>query len=158
MFGYLKKTWHDSSRYRLVIVAALLAFVIVKCIRIQDYMPLGRYQHWGIGIFVFGCGYLLQTLWSWRVLGVWARISYIATGLFFTSVGTVFYQNPWLDYKVAIQTAQNEELRGYLVIGYLLFSVVIAVIWARWIYEESKAKKGGKSPVEPVSTPSHSIE
>ncbi len=142
MLQYLQKTWRDSSRYRLVLVAAVLAVIAVKGIRLQDYMPLGRYQHWGLGIFIFGMGYLLQTVWSWRVLAVWARTSYIATGLFFTSVGVVFYKNPWLDYKVAIQTAQNEELRAHLVIIYLLFSLVIAVIWARWIYEESRAKKG----------------
>lgn len=102
---------------------------------------MGRYQHYAIAIFTFSLGYLLQIPLAWRQLSFWAKLSYGMTGVFFASVATVFWFNPWLDWKVAVQTEDKEQFRRTLMVSYLLFSLLVGVIWIKWFNEENKLKR-----------------
>src|SRR5690606_22734862 len=102
-----KKLWQASSRHIMVLLFAALALWVLQT-PLQRFISLGRYQHYGIAISVFGLGYLAQTIFSWRRLKAWGIAAYTSTGIFFSSVGLVFYLNPWLDYKIAVQTPEDE--------------------------------------------------
>ena len=106
---------------------------------LQKYFTMGRYQHYGITISIFGLGYLLQTIWSWRTFTKWARISYLSTGLFFSTVGMTFYTNPWLDSRMAMQTADKEFWKTIFIAIYILITIAIVSIWLKWIKEEKGA-------------------
>ncbi|MBS1996778.1 MAG: hypothetical protein JSS86_10725, partial [Cyanobacteria bacterium SZAS LIN-2] len=107
-----------------------------------------------IAIGLFGLGYLLQTIWSYKEFSTWARRAYLSTGLFSLTVGLTFFYNPWLDTKVAPQSRGNEQMRPVLMTLYLLSSLYVGAIYARWIKEENKARTGEKTDgaaVEPSS-------
>lgn len=106
---------------------------------LQKYFTMGRYQHYGITISIFGLGYLLQTIWSWRTFTKWARISYLSTGLFFSTVGMTFYTNPWLDSRMSMQTADKELWKNIFIAVYVLITLAIVSIWLKWIKEEKGA-------------------
>jgi len=141
----VQKLWRATSRHLLVLTFALAALLVIFT-PIQHFIALGRYQHYGISIFLFGAGYLAQSVWSRKRLKKWARIAYTATGLFFTSVGLVFFNNPWLDFRVAIQTEEHDRIRGVLIISYLALSVLLGLIWIKWILSENQPAKKGKDP------------
>lgn len=134
--------WQRTSRYRFIILFAALA-VVALTTHLQQWMTLGRYQHYGIGIVIFGIGYLVETLLSFKKLTKWTKISYIATSGFFISVGIVFYNNPWLDAKVAVQTEYHDRMRAILISFYLLYSLVLTAIWVKLAYEDGR-KKGAE--------------
>jgi len=137
----MKKLWRKTSRHRLVIAFSALA-VIIYCTPLQRYVTLGRYQHYGIAIGLFGVGYLLQTIWSWKEFTRWARWAYLSTGIFSLTVGLTFFYNPWLDTKVAPQTHANDQMRPILMALYLLSSLYVGAVYARWIKEENKTRSG----------------
>jgi len=101
---------------------------------------MGRYQHYGLAIGIFGMGYLLQTIWSWKVFTLWARRAYLSTGLFALTVGFTFFCNPWLDAKMSVQTNSNEITRKILMALYLLCSLYVGAVYARWIKEENQQR------------------
>jgi len=133
----LKKTYMSLARHFIVLAGGLVGLGLLF-VPLQKYMPLGRFQHYGIAIGCFGIGYFLQTLFSWKKLNKWARISYITSFSFFVLVGLAFYLNPWLDYRVSIQTAENESTKGILIICYLFCSLAVVGSWVKWILEENK--------------------
>jgi len=137
----MQKLWRKTSRHRLVIAFSALA-IVIYCTPLQRYVTLGRYQHYGIAIGLFGLGYLLQTIWSWKEFSRWARRAYLATGAFSLTVGLTFFYNPWLDTKVAPQTHANDQIRPILMALYLLSSLWVGAVYARWIKEENKARLG----------------
>jgi hypothetical protein len=135
----MQKLWRKTSRHRLVILFSAFA-AVAYCVPLQKYFTMGRYQHYGLAIGLFGLGYLLQTIWSWKVFTHWARMAYLSTGIFSLTVGLTFFYNPWLDTKMALQTRANEHLRPVLMALYLLFSLYVGAVYARWIKEENKAR------------------
>jgi hypothetical protein len=142
--------WKRSHRYRMVLLFSALALGIFMT-PLQKSISLGRYQHYGMAIACFGMGYLSQFVWSFRTFSSHARAAYLATGLFFTSVGLTFYANPWLDYRMAVQTPEKEQLRQILVATYLFLATALASIWIRWIKEETRAK-ASPVPKQPAPT------
>ena len=112
---------------------------------LQKYISLGRFQKYGMAILIFGIGYFLQLAWSWGKLQKWARASNAATAAFFAFVGITFYQNPWLDTHVSVQTDDRITQRYLLLVAYSVFAVIIATIWFKWIEEETKNKPEGTS-------------
>lgn len=123
----------------MVLLFAALALWVLQT-PLQRFISLGRYQHYGIAISVFGLGYLAQTIFSWRRLKAWGIAAYTSTGIFFSSVGLVFYLNPWLDYKIAVQTPEDERTRSILILSYLIFSAMLAFIWIRWVLSENNPR------------------
>lgn len=138
----LRFIWDRTTRYRFIILFAIFAIVALNT-HIQQWVSIGRYQHYGIGIIIFGIGYLLESLFSWKKLTKWTRISYFATSGFFISVGVVFFNNPWLDAKVAVQTEHHDRLRTILIGFYLVYSVVLTLIWVKLACEDGRNKPSG---------------
>jgi hypothetical protein len=145
MRSTLRHLWKRSSRYRIVFACTVLAAIFL-IMPLQRQFPMGRYQHYSFGIGLFGLGYILQLVVSWPSLPRWGRVSYLLTGIFFQVVAWVFWTNPWLDLKVAVQTAAKEQLRSKLLVEYLMSSLVIALCWLKWWSQEMGSKQQKGSP------------
>ncbi|MBU6452974.1 MAG: hypothetical protein KGS72_14410 [Cyanobacteria bacterium REEB67] len=135
----MQNLWRKTSRHRLIILFAVLA-ATVYFVPLQKFITLGRFQHWGLAISLLAVGYLLQTIWSWKDFSRWARIAYLSSCLFWTIVAATFYNNPWLDSKMALQTPANEQARPFLVGGYLILFIYLGAVYAKWAREEEKEK------------------
>ena len=96
---------------------------------LQHYITLGRYQHYGMGLFLFGLGYAMQFIWTWRKQTFWSRLCYACTGAFFCTVGLLFYMNPWLDWKTSAQTEDKWMLRTIFMGFYLLLGFFLLLLW-----------------------------
>ena len=118
---------------------------IVLMIPVQHYISLGRYQHYGMAIFMFGLGYALHCVWTWRDQTFWPRFCYAFTGAFFCSVGLLFYANPWMDWKTNVQTEEKQLLRLALSGIYLLIGFALMVVWMITFYKKSKTEKSKQS-------------
>lgn len=140
----------DGIRIRLkdyfLIVLGLVSSLVILVVPLQLYVPLGRYQHYGLAVFVLGLGYVIQVVWSWPRLKRWPRRGYAITGLYLTSVGIVLYANPWLDSRVAIMTEEKESLKALIGWLYTMLGLPLAYVYIEWMKEEKKVfkDKGGK--------------
>jgi transcriptional regulator with XRE-family HTH domain len=122
----------------LGLIDSMTDLFVYRPMSIRD---MERAQHYGIAISCFGIGYFFQTLVSWKRLGKWGRVSYITSFTFFALVGLAFYMNPWLDYRVSIQTSENEATKGILIVCYLFCSLAVVASWVKWILEEHKKEE-----------------
>ncbi len=132
-----KKILMSLARH-IMVLSGGIAGLFVLFTPIQLHIPMGRFQHYGLAIACFGLGFLMQVLFSWKALGKWGRTSYMTSFAFFALVGLAFYLNPWLDYRVSIQTQENEATKGILIICYLFCSLAVVGSWIKWILEENK--------------------
>ena len=133
----------------------LLGFVMAPlCLRIpiQHYMTLGRYQHYGIAIFLFGMGYVMHSVWTWKQSLPATRFSSCYAALFFTSIGLIFYACPWLDPVMAVMTDEQTVFRAYLMRGYIMGALGLMLIWVIAAVEE-QLKLRRKKPVVAASIP-----
>src|ERR1700722_437726 len=80
MLEQLKDNWLKSEKYRIIFLSMLCAAAIAL-LPLQKYMTLSRFQKYGMAIFAFGFGYLIQLAVSWRKLQKWARASSGATAV-----------------------------------------------------------------------------
>lgn len=136
MSQYLKET----RRYHLVILFALLSIALWMT-PVQHIVPIGRFQHYAMAIFLFSCGYFIQSAFSWRELSKIARFSYIATGLFFFSVAFVFYQNPWLVDRASVASEEKMDTRKSMLLTYMGVSVMLGIVWLKVAYDEAVEKR-----------------
>jgi len=136
----LSTLWRRSQRYCMIGLFSAIA-VVVYLTPLQKFFTMGRYQHYGITISLFGLGYILQTIWSWKTFTKWARVSYLSTGVFFAVVGMTFYENPWLDARMQMQRSDQETWKVGFIALYVLSTIAIVSVWMRWIKEETAAKK-----------------
>lgn len=136
----LSAVWRRSQRYCMIGLFSAIA-TGVYLTPLQKYFTMGRYQHYGITISLFGLGYILQTIWSWKTFTKWARVSYLSTGVFFAIVGMTFYENPWLDARMQMQRSDQEAWKIGFVGLYVLSTIAIISVWMKWIKEETAAKK-----------------
>lgn len=123
----------------------IIAFAILGLIAIatpiQHFVTLGRAQHHGIAIGLFGLGFWAESIFSIKKLSKWAIRSYLAAGVFFVSVGIIFYKNTWLYSNVAVQTEYDKQLKDFLLVIYFITATIVTAIWIKWIYEEHKERK-----------------
>jgi len=136
---FMQKVWHSAARCRLILVFAVTALVLF-IYPIQHHISISRFQHWGMAVAVLGCGFLLETVYSFRQLDKWACRCYVSTGLFFSSVAYVLYNNPWLDPRIKVQTAETDRIECMFIIAYGVFCVYLAAVWTKWIIEENKLR------------------
>jgi peptidoglycan/LPS O-acetylase OafA/YrhL len=141
--SFCRRYWLRGRRNILVIVCGLIAILILS-IPVQHYMAIARYQHYGTAICIFGLGYLLQDLVSWRNLRTWGRVSYLATGSFFLAIGVIFINNSWLDGRVSPQTEDQEFLRIIIQSFYLICGLIVSGIWFCSVYEDLQAESREK--------------
>lgn len=139
----LNVIWRRISKYLFNLIMAIIALIVLKT-PLQHYVSLGRYQHIGIAIFLFGMGYVMQMIWSWRTWSKWARVSNIATSLFFCSVGIFFYANSWVDNSVADPTTEKMLLRSLFIGIYCFFSFMVAALWLKSMHEDGKLEEQQK--------------
>ncbi len=131
MVGMNSSNWLKRFKQRLqrnffIILFAAFALLLLN-IPLQHFIALGRYQHYGMAFFLLGLGYFLHTIWLWSRTRFWARISYLMIGIFFCYVGQVFYANPWLDWKTAVQTEDKVQAREQIFSYFLCFVVLISI-------------------------------
>ena len=108
---------------------------------IQLHFSISRIQHFGLASFTAGLGYIVQTVWSWKNLKLWARIIQSYFGLWFGTVGIILYGNPWLEPAMAIRTEAQEALRDIIIRSISLMAVPIPLIAFMWIREELAARR-----------------
>ena len=117
----------------------LLGFVMAPlCLSIpfQHYMTLGRYQHYGMAIFLFGMGYVMHSVWTWKQSLPATRFSNCYAALFFVSIGLIFYACPWLDPVMAVMTDEQTVFRMYLIRGYVMGALGLMLVWVIAAVEE----------------------
>lgn len=153
MRAQVKEKETNHFRFRLkdhaIIMLGLALALVVMTIPLQLYMPLGRYQHYGLSVFVLGMSYLLQLVWSWPRMTRWPRAGYAATGLYLASIGLILYANPWLDARAAMMTMEKEKFRRSLGWIYTILALPLAYIYFRWMqvdYKRQSAKDKGGDP------------
>lgn len=139
--GKIRQSLKNQLKHHHFIVAGLLAGGLLMSVPLQLYMPLGRVQHYGLSLFILGLGYILQVVWSWSHLKLWPRLGYAITGLYLTSIGIIFYANPWLDTRVAIMTEEKESLKSLIGWLYSIFSLPLVYVYVRWMREDSLQDK-----------------
>ncbi len=121
----LKRTLFRNICWLLGLACA----IAILMIPLQHYITLGRYQHYGMAVFVFGLGYIMHCIWTWRHETFWTRLSYALTGAFCSSLGLLFYANPWMDLKSSVQTEEKELLRWALSGVWLLLGFMLTIVW-----------------------------
>jgi hypothetical protein len=131
-FKRFREQVKDSGIVFLFVVVA----GILTATPLQLYMPLSRFQHFGLGIFVVGLGYVIQTVWSWKRMKTWARPMQLYFGLWFATTGLVAYSLPWLDPKMSVRTESQEELASRLVVAYVASCAPLPVLTLLWLREE----------------------
>ena len=132
---------HSFERLRrqfFLTLGPVLALIIFST-PLQLHMPLARYQHYGLAVFAWGLCYILQLIWSYKRILPWTRISYLATGLYLTSAGMLFYLNPWLDAAANLATSSMRIIRVILGLSYALMVFPILIIWYTSYQQERKA-------------------
>jgi hypothetical protein len=115
---------------------AILAFAL-HVIPLQRYMPLGRYQHYGISIGAFGLGYLVQGALSWRNSPTLARIGYIATTVLFCSAGLLLLSNSGLDLELSL-SGEGQQRGRYVLVVYAFFGLITSLIWLKLAQDDAK--------------------
>lgn len=129
-------------RRNICLVLSSVLGGLLLLIPLQRFVSLGRYQHYGLAVFVFGLGYILHCIWTWRGEKFWPRLCYILTGAFFCSVGLLFYANPWMDWKNSAQTEEKQLLRFALSGVYLALGFALIIIWLiTYVKREQTGKK-----------------
>jgi hypothetical protein len=132
--------------HHLIWVGLVLALAVLA-VPLQLYMPLGRYQHYGLSVFLLGLGYIIQLVWSWPRLRTSPRWGYGMTGIYLISIGLVLYSNPWLDSRVGVMTEGKENLRSAIGWLYTILGLPLVYIYLEWIQDEQdqRKKKGDKN-------------
>jgi hypothetical protein len=130
----------DIRRCRFILLSAALG-IVVLILPLQHYQTLGRYQHYALGVAVCGLGYFVQLTWSYPKLTPLGRFCHLITGLFLEAVAYVLWTNPWLDWRVAVQTESRDPQRIHLLLEYM---VSVSFIWICWLWlwiKEMRTKK-----------------
>jgi hypothetical protein len=126
----------------LAIFALLAAGVL--CVPLQHYMPLGRFQHYGMGIFIFGLGYLAQGIANWPVIPNLAKSGYLATTAFFCSIGILFMTNPWLDLRMYTFGDEQSTMRYYVLSAYGVAGLFVISLWLLLAWREFRQNRAKK--------------
>jgi hypothetical protein len=129
-----------TQRYPFSTVSLFIT-VIVLYLPIQSWMPFARSQHYGLGLFIWGMGYVLDTIWSWRRMTNWTRFAFAGTGLYCTSLGLFCYANPWLDTRFAVQSDFQEALAKKVFTLYVCLGIPLTI---SWFVASAKAEKERK--------------
>lgn len=140
----LKSLWRRITKYGFILTMTIVALIAFKT-PLQHYISLTRYQHVGIAIFLFGMGYVMQTIWSWRVYSKWAKLANIATFMFFCSVGLFFYMTPGLDGYTTDPSPKKILVRLSHIFTYLFFALGVSLFWVKWAHEDNKVKDAEKA-------------
>lgn len=134
----LKKQLRNQEICLIMFVAAiaLLKFPL------QHHITLARFQHYGLCLYVWSLGFFLQTVWSWRNLTVRGRACLLSTGFYVGLFAIIFYESPWLDSRMAVQTDEQNLLRLLYAAICGALGLVVAIIWLVWLSEKRNQTEG----------------
>ena len=135
IFQLARKT-ATSIRKNFFVLSGFIMAPLCLSIPIQHYITLGRYQHYGMAIFLFGMGYVMHTIWTWKQSFPATRFSNCYAALFFTSIGLIFYSCPLLDPVMSVMSDEQTVFRHYLIKGYFLSALGLMIVWIIAAVEE----------------------
>ncbi|MBX9689296.1 MAG: hypothetical protein K2X27_21480 [Candidatus Obscuribacterales bacterium] len=124
----------------------LFMFFLALCLfrfPLQHHISLARFQHYGLALYVWALGFFFQLAWSWKKLSLRGRACLLSTGTYIGFFAMVFYQNPWLDARMAVQTEGQDLLRLFFAAACVFFGFIVSVIWLAWVLEKND-KNGEK--------------
>lgn len=134
-------TIREHIRHEEIVILATIMAILALYIPLQRYISLARFQHYGIALYVWSLGFIVQTVWSWKALRKWGRLCLLSTGIYVSSLALVLYSNPWLDPRIQIQTSGQDVLRILYAISWITIGVVLAVLWVIWGIEEMRNRQ-----------------
>jgi len=126
--------------HQLLIFIFLFLAVATILTPLQHYIALSRYQHWGLGLFIFALGHIIQLIWSWQSLGRWMRISYLWSALYISSAGILFFANPWLDARISLESSRQDKLRSHMILTYSVLALPAVWFWIK-CFQEMRGKR-----------------
>ncbi len=113
---------------------------------LQHHITLARFQHYGLCLYVWALGFILQTIWSWRYLSIRGRASLLATGFYIGTFALIFYESPWLDTRMAVQTDEQDILRVVYALTCAVLGFIVSGLWLAWVIERKKAPEKETTP------------
>lgn len=126
--------------------------VLTYLVPMQKYLPLSRFQHYGLATFVFGMGYLVQLVWSWKLLSRWYRIAYFMSSGYILTASLILYANPWLDSAASMYTETQKALRYVIVGGFGIMFLPLFYSWYQTTPKETNSKTIDKAEEQPDKT------
>lgn len=135
MPNFLSKIHNHIKHQEIALFMFIIAVGLFK-FPLQHHITLARFQHYGICLYVWSLGFLIQTVWSWKYLTIRGRIAMISTGLYVGLFAIVFYTSPWLDVRMAVQTEDQGLLRILYSILCALLGIIVAILWLIWVIED----------------------
>jgi hypothetical protein len=124
---------------------ALAMFLLALCVYkfpLQHYVTMARFQHYGICLYIWALGFVLQTVWSWKYLTARGRACLISTAFYVGVFAIIFYQSPWLDIRMAVQTEENEMMRMMYAALCAFLGFIVCIFWLAWVLERNATQKG----------------
>ena len=121
-----------------------LAAVALLKFPLQHHIALSRFQHYGLCLYVWALGFILQTVLSWRSLTARGRVCLLITGFYLSTFAYIFYQSPWLDWRMSVQTEEQDFLRVVYTLLCALLGFIVFVFWLAWVLER-RPKREEKS-------------
>jgi len=119
-----------------VVLTAVAIGLAVVAFPLQQHISLGRLQHYGLGLVCVGFGYIVQTVWSWKLMKRWTRIGHLTAGLYISAAALTIYSNPWLEPRMAVRTQEQENMRSLIACAFGFLAVPQAIICLLWIFGE----------------------
>lgn len=108
---------------------------------LQHYMILSRMAHYGMSVFVFGIGYMVQMIVQWKKSKPLARFAYGLTCFYYCSAALVLIANPWMDPKSGAPTDDELIFRSHFILGYFALGLAMTLLWLRLSLIEYLEKK-----------------
>lgn len=145
---------HKKIRHQEWVLVSFFCAVGIISTPLQHYISLSRFQHYSFGLAAIACGFLVQTVFSWRTVSFWGKLTLLGSFLYLGAFASVFYLNPWLDWNVSLETESQTEERRRLAAYFAFAGVPLAYIWSRWAIDKYnaavKAQRKSAAEDEPV--------
>ena len=129
----------DRLRHQECVLLSFICAVGIISTPMQHYIPLSRFQHYSFGLAAISAGFLIQSVFSWRTVSFWGKLTLVGSFLYLGSFAAVFYCNPWLDWNVSLETDSQTEDRHKLAAYFAFAGVPLAYIWSRWAIDKYNA-------------------
>lgn len=146
----LASSFKSLLRQHGIVGLCVLIAVIIYYVPLQHFMPLSRFQHYSFCLCSLAAGLCLQSLFCWRTLGLWGKLSMLSGALFVGSCACFFYTNPWLGNP---DLATDEQLYGRqrFIIFLTVALVPVSYFWIRFGCQKQPQTQRDKSAEERLS-------
>jgi hypothetical protein len=124
----------SATNLEVVLVALPLAFCL-QFIPFQHYMSLSRFQHYSFTLFLGGAGFLLQSILSWRRIGLCGRVALVGTATYWLSLASVLLFNPWMDIEGSMSSELQLVFEHQMACLFSFFMLPVVASWFAWAME-----------------------